>query len=162
MSDAALAKLKEYYPNTTPAEFGLRWAASRQNVITVLSGMSNLSQVKENIQTFINYKDMTPEEEKTADEIAKIIQSQGEINCTACKYCMEVCPKGINIPAVFSIYNQYKVTHNRHFFNIYYETLANEERPENCIKCGLCNKNCPQSLDIPNLLANVSKEYNKA
>ena len=155
----ALAKLKQHYPDTTPAEFGLRWAASRSNVITVLSGMSNLKQMQENIQTFISYKDMTEEENKVADEIAKIIQSNGEINCTACKYCMELCPRGINIPAAFALYNQYKVTKNKSIFSMYYSTLAESEKPDKCIKCGLCNKNCPQSLDIPTLLAKVEKTY---
>ena len=161
LSDKALARLKSAYPNTTPAEFGLRWAASRQNVITVLSGMSNLTQVKENVETFMNYNDMTPEEEKVADEIAKIIQSQGEINCTACKYCMEVCPRNINIPAAFALYNQYKVTNNKMLFSIYYDTLSDSEKPEECIKCGLCSKNCPQNLQIPELLVKVSDEYKK-
>ena len=161
LSDKALAKLKEHYPNATPAEFGLRWAASRKNVITVLSGMSNLEQVKQNVATFMNYKDMTEDEEKVADEIAKIIQSQGEINCTACKYCMEVCPRGINIPAIFALYNQYKVSGFAMMFKIYYETLSESEQAHNCIKCGLCNKNCPQSLDIPNLLAKIDEEYKK-
>ncbi len=160
LSDKALAKLKEN-SNNTPAEFGLRWAASRDNVVTVLSGMSNLEQVKENIQTFINYKEMSKEEEQLADEIAKIIQSQGEINCTACKYCMEVCPRGINIPANFALYNQYKVTNNKMLFKIYYESLADSEKADKCIKCGLCNKNCPQALDIPKLLSKVADEYNK-
>ena len=159
LSEKAMAKLKEKYPQTTPAEFGLRWAASRKNVITVLSGMSNLEQVKQNIETFMHYQDMTEDEEKAADEIAKIIQSQGEINCTACKYCMEVCPRGINIPAIFALYNQYKVSEGRMMFKIYYETLAENEQAHNCIKCGLCNKNCPQSLDIPQLLAKVDELY---
>ena len=161
LSEKALNKLKERYPNTTPAEFGLRWAASRANVITVLSGMSNLEQIKQNIETFMNYKDMTKDEEKTADEIAKIIQSQGEINCTACKYCMEVCPKGINIPAIFSLYNQYKIVKNKMMFGIYYDTLSEEENAHNCISCGLCNKNCPQSLEIPTLLKKIAKEYDE-
>lgn len=161
LSDKAMAKLKENYPDTTPAEFGLRWAASQKNVVTVLSGMSNLEQVKQNIQTFINYKDMDENELKTADEMAKIIQSQGEINCTACKYCLEVCPKDINIPASFALYNQYKVTKNKMLFGIYYDSLADGEKPENCIKCGLCSKNCPQNLDIPTLLTKVAEEYDK-
>ena len=161
LSDAAFKRLKTAYPDATPAEFGLRWAASRQNVITVLSGMSNLQQVKENVQTFMDYKDMNEEEEKVADEIAKIIQSQGEINCTACKYCMEVCPKNINIPAAFALYNQYKVTNNKMLFGIYYNTLADSEKPEKCIKCGLCSKNCPQNLDIPALLSKIAEEYKK-
>ena len=162
LSDKALAKLKESYPNATPAEFGLRWAASQNNVVTVLSGMSNLKQMKENIATFENFTPMNEQELKTADEMAKIIQSQGEINCTACKYCMEVCPKGINIPAIFSLYNQYKVTNSAFHLKIYYETLSDSEKANNCIKCGLCNKNCPQNLPIPDLLAQVQKEYEKA
>ncbi len=161
LSDKAMAKLKEHYPDTTPAAFGLRWAASRANVVTVLSGMSNLQQMKENIETFIHYKDMTEEEIKVADEVAKIIQSQGEINCTACRYCMEVCPRGINIPAAFALYNQYKVTGNKMLFSIYYDTLADAEKPDKCIKCGLCNKNCPQSLEIPTLLAKIEDTYKK-
>ncbi len=162
LSEKSLAKLKEHYPNATPAEFGLRWAASRANVITVLSGMSNLQQMKENIATFENYIPMSEDEIKVADEMAKIIQSQGEINCTACKYCMEVCPKGINIPAIFSLYNQYKVMKSPFHLKIYYETLADSEKANNCIKCGLCNKNCPQNLPIPDLLAQVQSEYEKA
>ena len=162
LSDRALAKLKENYPDVSPAAFALRWAASQKNVITVLSGMSNLAQVKENVETFINYQDMTEDELETAAETAKIIQSQGEINCTACRYCMEVCPKAINIPASFSLYNQYKVSKNKYMYNVYYETLAKDERPENCIKCGLCSKNCPQNLDIPDLLTKVSDEYKSA
>ena len=159
LGDKPLAKLKELYPAAAPAAFGLRWAASRKNVITVLSGMSNLGQMKENIETFINYSDMTLEEEKAADEIAKIIQSQGEINCTACKYCLEVCPRGINIPAIFSLYNQYKVTNNKKSFAIYYESLADDEKADKCIKCNLCNTNCPQSLKIPDLLAKIEQSY---
>ncbi len=162
LSEKAMAKLKENYPNATPAEFGLRWAASQNNVVTVLSGMSNLKQMKENIATFENFTPMSEEEIKVADEMAKIIQSQGEINCTACKYCMEVCPKGINIPAIFALYNQYKVTNSAFHLKIYYETLSENEKADKCIKCGLCNKNCPQNLPIPDLLAEVQKEYEKA
>ena len=158
LSDKALAKLKEYYPDATPAAFGLRWAASRKNVITVLSGMSNLEQVKQNIQTFIDYKEMNEQENIAAQEVAKVIQSQGEINCTACKYCLEVCPRGINIPAVFSLYNQYKTTGNKMLFSIYYNTLDENERADKCISCNLCNTNCPQSLMIPDLLKKIDAE----
>ena len=123
--------------------------------------MSNLQQVKENIQTFIDYKEMTEGEIKVADEISKIIQSQGEINCTACKYCMEVCPRGINIPAAFALYNQYKISKSKMSFTMYYDTLSESEQPDACIKCGLCNKNCPQNLDIPALLTKIADEYKK-
>ena len=158
LPDEALKKLHSKYPKTTPAEFGLRWVASRKNVITVLSGMSNLQQVKENINSFTNFTDMTTGEEQTAKELAHIIQAQGEIKCTACKYCLEACPHGINIPANFALYNQYKAKNDKRFFRIYYNSLAESERADKCVHCGLCNSNCPQSLDIPTLLANISKE----
>ncbi|MBR0519100.1 aldo/keto reductase, partial [bacterium] len=161
LSEKSLAKLQEKNPNVNPAEFGLRWSASRKDVMTVLSGMSSLQQVKDNVETFINFKEVTDEEEKIAVETAKVIQSQGEIRCTGCKYCLEVCPKGINIPAIFALYNQYKLGQKAYRFQRYYDSLGESERPDKCIKCGLCVKNCPQYLEIPKLLAKVKDEYDK-
>ena len=100
-------------------------------------------------------------EEKLAHEIAQIIQSGGAISCTACKYCLEVCPRGINIPAIFGLYNMCKGSsaQNAAFMFVYnYNALDESTRADKCIKCGLCNKNCPQSLDIPKLLAEVDKK----
>ena len=157
----AAEKLKAECPDDTQASFGLRWVANKPLVFTILSGMSNLQQVKENIDTFVNYRPFTEKEEKVAHEIAQIIQSQGAINCTACKYCMEVCPRGINIPAIFGLYNLYKASAqpNAEFmFVTNYNALKEEERADKCIKCGLCNKNCPQGLNIPDLLADVLKK----
>ena len=104
----AADKLKAECPEDTQASFGLRWVANKPRVFTILSGMSNLQQLKENIDTFVNYREFTEREDKVAHEIAQIIQSQGAISCTACKYCMEVCPRGINIPGIFGLYNMYK------------------------------------------------------
>lgn len=160
LSESADARLKEVSPNETQPSFGLRWAASRNNVITVLSGMSNMKQMKENISTFENFEPTTEKEEIAAKDIVKIIQYQGEINCTACKYCTEYCPRGINIPAIFALYNQYKITKNNNTFLMYYTTLSEDERPDKCIKCNLCNSNCPQGLNIPELLAKVEQTYN--
>lgn len=161
IGDSAIEKLKETNPNDTPEKFGLRWAASRQDVITVLSEMNNLQQVKDDIDTFMNYEDLTEDEEKTAEEVSKIIQSHGEINCTVCKDCIEVCPKNINIPAAFSIYNQYKETNDANLFSINYDTLTDAEKPEQCIKCRLCLRNCPQNLQIPDLLEKIAFEHNE-
>lgn len=80
-------------------------------------------------------------------------------------YClqirMEVCPRGINVPAAFALYNQYKVSKSKMSFTMYYDTLSEAEQPDACIKCGLCSKNCPQNLDIPALLTKIADEYKK-
>ena len=165
LPDKAAQKLKEECPDDTQASFGLRWVASKERVFTILSGMSNLQQLKENVDTFVNYRKLSEKEEKTAHQIAQIIQSQGAISCTACKYCMEVCPRGINIPAIFGLYNMYKGNSapNAGFMFVYnYNALDESTRADKCIKCGLCNKNCPQNLDIPKLLDEVKEAHKKA
>ncbi len=162
----AVDKLKTECPDDTQASFALRWVAGRDKVFTILSGMSNLQQLKENVDTFVNYKEFTENENKIAHEIAQIIQPQGAINCTACKYCMEVCPRGINIPAIFGAYNLYKSSTSNKIMQNYgllnsYNALNEDERADKCINCGLCNKNCPQNLDIPKFLKEVDTEVKK-
>lgn len=160
LPEKAVQKLKEDCPNDTQASFGLRWIANKPRVLTILSGMSNLQQMKENIDTFVNYRKFSEKENKTAHEIAQIIQSLGAINCTACKYCMEECPRGVNIPAIFGLYNLYKANAQSgaaYMFVTNYNALNESERADKCIQCGLCNKNCPQNLDIPKLLATAEK-----
>ena len=127
LPEKAAQKLKADCPNDTQASFGLRWVTSKKRVFTILSGMSNLQQLKENIDTFTNFREFTQTEEKIAAEIAKIIQSQGAINCTACRYCTEVCPRGINIPAIFGLYNVYKSNDNGFMFNVNYEALKEDD-----------------------------------
>ena len=164
LPDKAVAKLKQECPNDTQASFGLRWVASKQRVFTILSGMSNFQQLKENVDTFVNYKEFSEKELKVAHEIAQIIQSQGAIPCTACKYCLEVCPRGINIPAIFGLYNIYKSSEqkNRFFLFAYnYKALDESTRADKCVDCKLCMKNCPQNLDIPKLLKDVQTEFEK-
>ena len=160
LPEKAANHLKEKCPNDTQASFGLRWIAGKERVFTILSGMSNLQQLKENVDTFVNYREITPEEEKVGQELAHIIQSGGAISCTACRYCMEVCPRGINIPAIFGLYNMYKgsTAANAAFMFVYnYNALKEEQRADKCIECGLCIKNCPQDLQIPKLLKEVDK-----
>lgn len=159
LTTAAAAQLKKDFPNETQASFGLKWVAEHKNVFTILSGMSNFQQVKENTDTFVNYKPIGAKGLLTANEIVKVIQSKGEINCTACKYCSD-CPVGINIPAIFSAYNAYKNTGNKRAFIRTYDNLDDDEKAENCIFCGKCVKHCPQALDIPALLKKVVVELN--
>lgn len=154
LTGSAKAVLANEAPEDTQASFGLRWAAGRENTLTVLSGMSSMQHMIENVETFTNYRPFTREEDKIAEKIAGILQKQGEINCTTCNYCHD-CPRAIAIPAIFSLYNDYKATGQTETFIKKYDSLKNREKADKCIKCGLCNANCPQLLDIPPLLEKV-------
>ncbi len=154
-------ELKNKYPDTAPAEFALRWTGSIDNVVSVISGMGNLEQIKQNVAVFENFKAVTEKEREDAAKLAGIIQSQGEINCSGCKHCLEDCPRGINIPANIAIYNQYKTFKNSGAFRNNCLILSENERVNNCIQCGLCSKKCPQGLKIPELLAQMKIEYEK-
>ncbi|MDR1684413.1 MAG: 4Fe-4S dicluster domain-containing protein [Elusimicrobiota bacterium] len=92
-----------------------------------------------------------------ADKIAGILQKRGEINCTACNYCYE-CPRGIAIPAIFLMYNEYKADGDARAFLQKYGALKQREQAGKCIHCNLCNANCPQLLEIPALLDKVAAE----
>ena len=162
LPDEAGDALKKKYPDMTPSELGLRWAGSIDNVITVLSGMSNIEQVKQNIAVFENFKALSEEEKLTADEISKVVLSLERINCTSCNYCVSACPLSINIPAIFNIYNNYKITNKQMMLKDNYESIPEKQRAHNCTKCGLCSKKCTQGLDIPKLLAKINDEYEKA
>lgn len=99
---------------------------------------------------------------KMTDNISEIkeektVELPSKINCSGCNHCVEVCPQRINIPKVFSIYNNYKATNNKDLFIKEIKNL--EIKPEECIKCEICKRNC--KLPIPELLEQISKEYQK-
>ncbi len=161
LADKISGELKKTYPQTTPAELAFRWTASLDNVVTVLSGMSNLEQVKENVKTFENFELMTKDEKKFAQKTIESIVSATKINCTGCNYCAPVCPKGIDISKLLSLYSKYKAIKDVVMFVETYRTISEQGNPETCTKCGLCSKHCPQNLNIPELLAEINDEYKK-
>ncbi len=154
----AVTELKEKMPNETQASYALKWIAGKSGILTVLSGMSNLKQMKENIATFENFKPLTQDEEDFSKKLVTIIKLQSEIACTSCRYCLELCPNGIAVPEIFSLYNQYKADKNPWLFSTYYNNIPEKARADKCTQCGLCKKNCPQNLDIPTLLKKVDSE----
>jgi predicted aldo/keto reductase-like oxidoreductase len=159
LNPSAEKLLKDNCPNDTPTSYALRWVAGKENVFTVLSGMGKLGHVEENIATLSDYKPLTVKEEALSTDLVKAIKSQGEIGCTDCKYCIESCPRGVNIPAIFTLYNSYKLFKNKFLFKASYEGLPASEKADRCIECGACVKHCPQSLDIPKLLKQVESEF---
>ncbi len=127
------------------AEFAMRFAGSRSEVLTVLSGMNSLEQISENVRTFSTEPVFTREDEAIAMKTVNAIKEGRFIPCTDCRYCTEECPMDINIPRLFAAYNSGK-------------EITDEMKASiaSCLKCGLCHTRCPQSLDIPALLPTLS------
>lgn len=154
--EVALEQFKKVNDNS-PARWALRWCLSQHNMPIILSGMSSLDQVRENLETFSQEETMS-EAEKQAIETARAkILDIKTVPCTACGYCMD-CVFGVNIPEVFSIYNQYKLFQNGFRAWADYGELSSEHSAEACTQCGACAPMCPQSIDIPGELDKLNVE----
>ncbi len=147
--------------NASYASYAIRFAASFEGVYKVLSGMSNLEQMEDNISYMKNFKQFSKEEYEATDKVREILNNLGGIPCTACRYCVEGCPMKISIPDLFDCYNA-KVQFNDWNSDFYYgvHTKANGKASE-CIKCGKCENICPQHLEIRKYLEEVSKTFEK-
>lgn len=157
-----LLKAKE--PSMSIPSWAIRFAASLDNVMCVLSGMSSLEQMQDNLSYMEDFKPLDEEEKKLCFEAAKIINSQIAIPCTACSYCTEGCPMHICIPQYFSIYNEDMREHldqkgwTINFTN--YERLSETfGKASDCIGCGQCEGVCPQHLTIIDYLKDVAAHY---
>lgn len=142
------------------ASYAIRFAAGFDGVISVLSGMSTLEQAKDNIGFMKNFKPLSDAELKAVGEAAELLKKQDSIPCTACRYCIDGCPKNIDIPALFSCMNA-KSLHKDWNSDVYYEAHAGGKngKASDCIKCGKCEKICPQHLKIRDLLEDVAKTF---
>jgi len=145
-------------PDQSIASWAIRYAASKDQVMVVLSGMSNLEQTRDNIQTLTDFEPISKAEQKTIDQALKVFLDKNLIPCTNCKYCMP-CPEGVDIPKVFKIYNQYALNHFDQAFIRNYEKLKPSERAENCIACGHCLEHCPQNIAIPQRMEEIEALY---
>lgn len=155
---AAEKLLKEADPDASCASWAVRFAASLPNVMVVLSGMSELWQVEDNVAYMDDFKPLTDEERKIIDEAAEKIKFA--IPCTACRYCCDGCPMSINIPEIFAIYNEMKrdFRKKREAVNKYNELVKTSGRADDCIGCEQCVNACPQHLDIPRLLSECAAD----
>ncbi len=140
------------------ASWALRWVASFPNIMTVLSGMSNMEQTKDNIKTFSHFEPMTESENKLVKKVAETIRSRVANGCTGCGYCMP-CPAGVDIPKNFHIWNQYHMYMNIGGLGwMWYNEIGEEQKAHKCIKCGACEKVCPQKIKIREDLETLEKE----
>ena len=143
--------LKEADPNASFASWAIRFAASQEGVLTVLSGMSNIEQMQDNLSYMKNFKKLDATEQEVIARAQSEIAKYPLIPCTDCKYCAKVCPMNIGIPATFSamnmliLYNDLNRAQGREKFHV---VGMGKELAEKCIKCGQCEGVCPQHIEI--------------
>ena len=124
--------------------------------MTVLSGMTTLEQVQDNVRTMENFKPLTDDEKKLLEQVVEIYQQSKTVPCTGCRYCMD-CPAGVDIPLMFSIYNQYQLNEDKQAFVKAYTEAGESKQAQHCVACRACVPKCPQSIDIPERMADVKK-----
>lgn len=143
------AKMKAARPEETIPAWAFWFLQGLPNVQMVLSGMSNMEQMKENIATFETRKPLTTVEKQMLLEIAEGMKNS--IPCTACRYCCDGCPKGLDIPMLLAAYNELRFAPNLNV-SMRLDALPEEKRPSACVGCGKCAKICPQLIDIPSAM----------
>ena len=151
LPEKAMKELK----GVSPANYAIRYAASFPNVFMVLSGMSNMEQMVDNVSFMKDFKPLTYAEEQTVERIKAIYQAQEKIPCTGCKYCVDGCYGKINIPAVFARMND--VLAGKEGAVDAYKAL--DRGADRCIGCDMCSHVCPQGLNIRMLMNQISDQF---
>lgn len=151
----------ELEPQRSIASWAIRWVESLPQVAVVLSGMSDLQQLEDNVATMTHFEPMNEQELAAIDRVVEEIRKVNEIPCTGCRYCMD-CPMGVDIPEIFSIYSQYKIFgKEKAFVQDYEEVVEHGNGAEHCVRCMACTTKCPQMIAIPDKLEMIAKLYAK-
>ncbi len=162
LPDEALNILREFNDDS-PVKWALRFLAGLDDVKMILSGASSLEQMTENVEIFDDIKPLNSQEQEALEKVVEVINSNVEIACTKCNYCIDYCPQKINIPKLFELYNFDKIQDIDGFTAIG-NSYANHARMKrsiasDCIECNSCVEKCPQHLDIPGYMKQVAKHF---
>ena len=130
------------------ASYALRFAAGFEGVMMVLSGMSTMAQMEDNLSFMSDFRPLSESEREAVETVTAIFRNQGLIPCTACRYCTEVCPQAVPIPELFAAVNAKRSE----------QTVPEISRETDCVKCGRCEEVCPQNLKIRQLLTVAAEE----
>ncbi len=149
---------KDARPDKSVSSWAFRWVASHPNVKVILSGMSTLEQVRDNIDTFNNYEPMTEADQAAVEQVVSTLRGRMQNACTGCRYCMP-CPKGVNIPRCFRMWNEYYIYRKHKMVEGPWKHMPARERPSNCVECGRCEQLCPQKISIREDLKKVEYDF---
>ena len=152
---------KDYAPQKSIASWALRYVASLEGVMTILSGMSNAQQMNDNLDTMTHFEKINNEEAKLIKQVTDQVLSYPTIPCTKCRYCTPGCPMRIQIPDLFTAYNSAKMYGENRRYDTYYKdhSTGDYQPAKACIACGQCESVCPQHLEIISLLKEVSEVF---
>lgn len=147
---------EEAEPDRTVVDWALRWLWKDPLVTVVLSGMSHMDHVLENLDlaTRLPQREWTDQDERTIQEVSSLIRGKKRVDCTACNYCMP-CPEGVNIPRNFGLYNDFHMLNDPAALLRYQRLLSETSKASSCIQCGQCEPLCPQGIAIMAELAHV-------
>ena len=161
LPEKAMEALDELHGGS-PASYAIRFAAGFEGMLMVLSGMSSLEQMLDNISFMKDFRPLGQRELDAVNRVREVFRSMHLIPCTACRYCVDGCPQKISIPDLFAVMNTKQIYHDWNA-NYYYNEVHTKQggKASSCIRCGKCEKACPQHLQIRDLLADVAKEFEK-
>lgn len=151
--------LKAAEPELSEVSWAYRFCYFLPNVISVLSGMSTLDQVKENVAEWKSAKPLSDADKKVVEQALEALRSVGMIDCTNCRYCAKDCPAGVKIPEIMSLMNLEKMTEDRQFVKGLYDWQAKDGYASQCTQCGNCEEMCPQGINIIELLEEAADAY---
>ncbi len=161
LPDSAKAVFDELQGGS-PASYAIHYAAGYEGIMMVLSGMSSLEQMRDNISFMKDFKPLNDEEKAAVEKVRTIFRGMNLIPCTACHYCTDGCPAHIAIPDLFAVMNTKQIYHDwnaDYYYNVVHTSQG--RKASDCLKCGQCEKACPQHLPIRQLLADVAAEFER-
>jgi len=170
LNDHLVAQLKQRQPEVSVASWAFRFAGSLPEVLTVLSGMTYMEHLQDNIITYSSFKPLTDDDKAMLEETAEMILKYPTVPCTGCNYCMP-CPYGLDIPGIFAHYNRCLNEGNvpkssqdenyskaRNIFLVGYDRSVPGLRQANhCVGCSKCVEHCPQSIKIPKEMERIDQ-----
>lgn len=160
LPDSCVEILKELDPTRSVASWAIRFAASLDGVITVLSGMSNMEQMTDNLSFMENFQKLSGTELKTIEKVREIIDSIPQIACTNCRYCVKDCPQNIRINKMLGILNSYDKYNNLAGAKQYYKNITEQHgKASDCLDCKNCESICPQHIKITEHLKRAEKLF---